>query len=342
MPNRRQALQWGAGALVAGFGSPLRADPPRPLANGIVKYGAARRYEVEQRITITNGELDLSSIEFWIPVPQNLPEQSVTGLKIEPETPVVVDTTGQAAVGKLVLSDSLPGKGESVELKATYQITCRSRSANLRALASYPFREYTRDKRYETFLRPEKYVQVSDERIVKLAQRFAGTRRPAPQIAKDIFDYVLDHTDYQLIDKFGGANYCLENGHGECADYSALFVALCRAAGVPACPVSGFWADETNGWHCWAEFMLPSGEWVPVDPQVGDRSAYNRRLYFGSIDNRRVALCKTHDIRLPESDVGHHEADFLQTGHWWWRTDRLVEGVRYPEAVFYVRGRRAG
>jgi hypothetical protein len=207
------------------------------------------------------------------------------------------------------------------------------------ALARYPFREYPRDKQYELFLRPEKYLQVGDERIAELAKKFAGTRRPAPQIARAIYDYVIDHTQYKSIDGFGGATYCLENGSGECGDYCALFVALCRAAGVPARPVNGFWADETNGWHCWAEFMLPTGEWVPVDPQVADRSPYQRNFYFGSMHNRRVALCKTHDVRLPESDEGHHEQDFLQTGSWWWWTNGDPEGARLPQATFHVTGK---
>jgi hypothetical protein len=243
-------------------------------------------------------------------------------------------------VAKLVLTDAVPAPGERVQFKAAYQVTCRARRTSAAALAAYPYREYARDKQYETFLRPEKYLQVGDERIQELAEGFAGTRRPAPQIAKAVFDYVLEHTQYQPIEGFGGAAYCLENGHGECADYSALFVALCRAAGVPARPVSGFWADRTNGWHCWAEFLLPSGEWVPVDPQIADRDARQRAFFFGSLDGRRVALCKTHDVRLPESESGHHERDFLQTGGWWWWTDAKFEGARPPEVTYHVQGKR--
>jgi hypothetical protein len=243
-------------------------------------------------------------------------------------------------VAKLVLSESLPQSGETVQLKVTYSITCRARSTSPAALMNYPHQEYARDRQYETFLRPEKYLEVGDEKISELATKLAGRQRPAPQIASDILDYVLARTDYQRTDKFGGAKFCLDHGYGECSDYSALFVALCRAARVPARPVSGFWADRTNGWHCWAEFMLPSGEWVPVDPQIADRSAFNRRYYFGSLDNRRVALCKTYDVRLPESDVGQHETDFLQTGRWWWWTTRSYEGLRLPHATFYVQGRK--
>ena len=149
---------------------------------------------------------------------------------------------------------------------------------------------------------------------------------------------MLDRTSYKLIGGLGGAAYCLRKGHGECGDYSALFVALCRAAGIPARPVTGFWANKTNSWHVWAEFMLPTGEWIPVDCSLGDQNEKNRDYYFGSLDNRRVALCKTYDVALPEARVGRKEIDFLQVGAWWWHASRT--GKR-PTAKFTVHGRPA-
>jgi transglutaminase-like putative cysteine protease len=336
--DRRQAVGLVAASMVTG-GVALIAAPPQPPRDGIVRFGAARRYRVEHSVTFTNGDVELSSVELWVPVPQDLLEQSVTRLKTEPDVPVILDKTGQAAVAKLVLSDALPAPSETVSLKVSYQVTCRARLTSPQALARYPYREYPRDKQYETFLRPEKYVQVADDRIAELAGKFAGTCRPAPLIARDIYDYVIDHTQYKPVEGFGGAAYCLEKGHGECGDYCALFVALCRAAGVPARPVTGFWANESNGWHCWAEFMLPNGEWVPVDPQIGDRAPFRRNFCFGSMDNRRVALCKTLDVRLPESEDGHHELDLLQTGAWWWWSNRKDEEARLPQATFHVMGK---
>ena len=51
-----------------------------------------------------------------------------------------------------------------------------------------------------------------------------------------------------------------------------MFVALCRAAGVPAREIFGIRmgkkpvVDITKWEHCWAEFYLPGYGWVPVDP----------------------------------------------------------------------------
>lgn len=59
---------------------------------------------------------------------------------------------------------------------------------------------------------------------------------------------------------------------GKCADLSSVYVALARAAGVPAREVFGLRLgqqskqDITDEYHCWAEFYLPGTGWVQVGP----------------------------------------------------------------------------
>lgn len=61
-------------------------------------------------------------------------------------------------------------------------------------------------------------------------------------------------------------------GGGKCADISAVFVTLARAAGIPARDVYGLRiatpksGEITGNYHCWAEFYLPGTGWVPADP----------------------------------------------------------------------------
>lgn len=59
---------------------------------------------------------------------------------------------------------------------------------------------------------------------------------------------------------------------GKCTDINSVFVALCRAAGIPAHEYFGIRmsadpeADMTSGQHCWAEFYLEGTGWVAADP----------------------------------------------------------------------------
>ena len=65
------------------------------------------------------------------------------------------------------------------------------------------------------------------------------------------------------------ASEVLAAGRGDCTEHARLFVALCRAAGIPAREVTGLaWTGDgtrTLGHHAWAEVELQSN-WRPVDP----------------------------------------------------------------------------
>jgi transglutaminase-like putative cysteine protease len=80
----------------------------------------------------------------------------------------------------------------------------------------------------------------------------------------------------------------LAHGRGVCQDYAHLAVALCRAVGIPARYVSGYFfaASEVTGadvegdevqvqTHAWFEAAIPGWGWLALDPtnaqQVGQR-----------------------------------------------------------------------
>ncbi len=69
------------------------------------------------------------------------------------------------------------------------------------------------------------------------------------------------------------ASEILNWNKGVCSDYSILFAALCRAAGIPAKLIYGLplqsMVTKSNGVidtaHEWNEIKLPGYGWVPVD-----------------------------------------------------------------------------
>jgi len=64
------------------------------------------------------------------------------------------------------------------------------------------------------------------------------------------------------------AAHALEAGRGVCQDHAHLFIACCRAAGVPARYVSGYvdpGHDEPAASHAWAEAWIEDAGWVSVD-----------------------------------------------------------------------------
>lgn len=336
--TRRQALAVSLGAMIAPTWR--RRAEASPGADRLVHYVYPQRYAVTHSAVVDVGQVVLSSLEIWIPVPTDRPSQQIRSLTIEPSVPVVTGVRGLASVARLYLTDELPRPGERFRLSVSYEAVCRETVMTDDAVRQREFGPYRKDRAFRRFTRPEKKIETTLPAIVKEAQRLR-TRHPAPlDFARAAYQWVSERTEYRLIDGLGGAAYCLENGHGECGDYSTLFVALCRAAGVPARPVPGFWADRTDGWHCWAEFMLPSGDWIPVDPTAGDRNPNGRRHYFGRLDNRQVALCHTCDVTLPDSTAPGRTLDSLQTGAFWWYTSHSLTGERRPKVRFSVTGKK--
>src|SRR6185503_1442450 len=65
--------------------------------------------------------------------------------------------------------------------------------------------------------------------------------------------------------QFPSAHHVLETRRGDCNEATTLYVALARAAGLPARSVAGLiYLNGRFYYHAWAEVFL--GEWVALDP----------------------------------------------------------------------------
>lgn len=133
-----------------------------------------------------------------------------------------------------------------------------------------------------------------------------------------LYDYVLDNIEY-IEGPDTSAMTTLDEGSADCHGRSALFVALCRASGVPSRMV---WVND----HCYPEFYLQreddEGMWLPAE-SAGTRA-------FGEMPIARVILQKGDNFRVPErpTDRLRYASDYL--------TGRPVRGSGKP-SVKYLR-----
>jgi transglutaminase-like putative cysteine protease len=99
-----------------------------------------------------------------------------------------------------------------------------------------------------------------------------------------------------------GALACLKTRRGDCTEQTALFVALCRAAGIPARGLGGYVCDKdgvlkADAYHNWAEFQT-DGLWRVADPQ---------QRVFGQNPSRYIAFrVITGTADEAESPMGMH------------------------------------
>ena len=127
-------------------------------------------------------------------------------------------------------------------------------------------------------------ARTERKRYLRTTPRFQSDQAAGPDAARKI---VGDEADcrwrrarliekwvYKTLKKSYDANAdsaleILESKAGDCTEHSLLFVALCRAAGVPAREVGGLayvgGKKPAFGWHAWAE-IHDGHQWVSVDP----------------------------------------------------------------------------
>lgn len=127
------------------------------------------------------------------------------------------------------------------------------------------------------YLQPTDDIPANDPVMKTIAEKAVAGKKGTLEKAEAIYDWVVKNTFRDPEVKGCGLGLPLRTlkqckGGGKCADLSAVFVTLLRAAGIPARDVYGLRlatpkdGDVTSGFHCWAEFYLPGTGWVMADP----------------------------------------------------------------------------
>ena len=159
---------------------------------------------------------------------------------------------------------------------------------------------------------PRKHLKA--EILVPLNPRFIPIATKATEKASDdftrgkaLYQHVLKHMRYDKSGKGwgrGDALYACDSQAGNCTDFHAYFIALCRAINIPARFAIGFTIPASqnegiiDGYHCWAEFHA-GGNWVPVDISEADQNPELSDYYFGHHPANRLELSRGRDI-LPK------------------------------------------
>lgn len=125
------------------------------------------------------------------------------------------------------------------------------------------------------WLNAEPYIDCDSVEIKEKAQ--ALKRSTQEGTVKAIFAHVQN--DYTNVpnDNNIGALGMLRQKRGDCTEFTDLFVALCRAAGIPARHVYGVNApvDNKGGTHSWAEVYMDPCGWTTFDPTPGNAATFS-------------------------------------------------------------------
>ena len=186
------------------------------------------------------------------------------------------------------------------------------------------------------FLRPTRLLPT-DGIVKATATEITSGATTDLNKARAIYEWIVTHTIRDPKTRgcgLGDIRFMLKSGdlRGKCADLNALYVALARAAGLPARDVYGIRTAKsdlgykslgtgseniTKAQHCRAEVYIGGHGWVPVDPAdvrkvvleepPGNRTLDDevvmkaRKRLFGAWEMNWIAYNFAHDVALPGS-----------------------------------------
>ncbi len=241
-------------------------------------------------IKLTARSAPVTNVVATVPVPVNWPEQKVkiSEERYSPYAKVSFQKQPGGSTLMVIKMSSLPA-GESAEVVARFE--CESYALTRPEDPSKFQKPDVKDlpKTFRLYLLPSDKIESKDKAIVKLSKEIGTDAENVWDEIEAVYDWVQKNIKYEN-GQLKGALAALKDGTGDCEELSSLFIALCRAKGVPARIV---WVPE----HCYAEFYLTdkdgNGFWFPCQP-AGDKA-------FGEMPFQYVILQKGDNFTLPGS-----------------------------------------
>jgi len=136
-----------------------------------------------------------------------------------------------------------------------------------------------------------------------------GARARAERLTR----YVDTLLDKKLTMSLPSALDVLRTKVGDCNEHTALYVAMARAAGIPARIAVGLvYVSAAQGafyYHAWPEVYLDEGNgrglWLPVDPTLNQfpADATHLRLVRGGLDRQATIVPLIGRLRITVSDL---------------------------------------
>lgn len=259
-------------------------------------------------------------VRLWIPYPVADRDQGITDIRVAGDYAAAAVYTDPVHGNPILFAR---WDKDAKNRKLTLSFRAERREVSRR---DFPAKETRWDpKDYRQYLTPSRLGPVTGE-VKKLAETITKGKKTVLAKAEAIYAWICRNMYRDPKTKgCGTGDVCalLQKPGGKCTDISSVFIALARAAGVPAREVFGLRLgkkpeeDITQYQHCWVEFFLPGYGWVPADPadvrkamlvenlKLEDPKTQEYKKYFwGGLDQYRIKLAEGRDIILNPPQKG--------------------------------------
>jgi hypothetical protein len=152
------------------------------------------------------------------------------------------------------------------------------------------------DEEKALYLRDTKRYGLQTPEVQATLRKATAGRNSEIAKLEGIHDYVMNHVKYVIDDYWEPAPKVLASGKGSCSEFTYTFIALCRAAGIPARYAGGIAGRADMPYHVdtifhrFPQAFVEGVGWADFDPTRNRRSK-NRGLYFGRTPRQMLLLC---------------------------------------------------
>ncbi|MBI1852999.1 MAG: transglutaminase domain-containing protein [Planctomycetes bacterium] len=285
---------WISIALAALFTATPSDAPTRPK----------RSFEFTYHADLKDVPATAKKIRIWVPLPKTTAVQTIDNLKIS--GPGEAKIADEPINGNRMAYFEVANPGTSpLSLNLTLLATRLENQIDLSAAAGATT---TPDARY---LQSDRLGAI-DDTVRKMTTEATRDKATPLDQARGIYDAVIGHMKYDKTGTGwgrGDTSFACTAGRGNCTDFHALFMSMCRASNIPCKFEIGFpiptdtKEGKVSGYHCWAYFFVAGRGWVPVDASEASKHPEKKDYFFGAHDTNRVQFTEGRDLALvPRQD----------------------------------------
>jgi hypothetical protein len=249
-----------------------------------------REEKVVLRRQLTNrGPGTVAEAEVFVAIPKDLANQKLAGPpRFEPSPEGFVEDRWGQKFARFVARDLAPG--ESLDLTMTVDATLYAVRRHIDPESVGGFEDIPEG--VKIYLQDGSKYAIEHPSIQNHLKAAVGDESRLYWMLRKIARYIQDRMHYELVGGWNIAPTVIDRGSGSCSEYTFVFIAMCRAAGIPArytgaLVIRGDDASTDEVFHRWAEVYLPGFGWVPFDVQAGDKPTPEKQgEAFGDLPNR--------------------------------------------------------
>jgi len=250
--------------------------------------GTTQKWEMGIEITSRGTANGITAI---FPVPIDWPEQTVKVLEANKTTNVsrvltrFIGTKKSCKIAVVSIPKLTPGS----TARATFMFEIqKSRMTEPPDQSVFKISNTAkRSQRY--FLGVSPFIESTHPKIKTVANSITFKNHNDWRNVQTIFNWVRDNIEYEFDEKIKTCITALDTCKGDCEELSSLFIAICRAKGIPARAV---WVPG----HTYPEFYLEdpngNGHWIPCQVAGGNND-------FGRMPEDRPILQKGDRFKIP-------------------------------------------